>query len=242
MKAERLSLNDPAFQAARKDFYRPKPGLKPAVTFEQYLELFTDEANTFTAIAKALSLSKERVRQVYNNYFSSLFPDRPSGHALYARKRRELAARSLRLSAPVAELADWLRQRNYHCEGVPLFYATGTIRAFQQGALLINKKYCQVRTVHCTATTHAGNWPSYTPVRVTIRSIRRYDFLIVIQKVKGYPKRSFIIPITDILKVYTGPGIKTLYIPLKKLAPYHNRYQRMDFWQYENAWPLLKQT
>jgi hypothetical protein len=81
----------------------------------------------------------------------------------------------------------------------------------------------------------------YGHISVSISSVRNYGFLIVLQEIEGYPQRTFVIPMLDILKAWGKANkAKVLYIPLDEGSAYKKIFPKFDFRRYVDAWHLLK--
>lgn len=74
--------------------------------------------------------------------------------------------------------------------------------------------------------------PGYARFRVPDRDV---DFFTLVICAPGYPTRIFVIPAALLTRG------SMVYIPLEQRRIYRNRPPRIPWWDYEDAWRLLKQ-
>lgn len=110
----------------------PTRGKAKSVDFDTLYELFESDCNTFTVIGEIVGLSRERIRQLYLQYFQPLFPRRPTG-----RVRRKVCTRKRRAN----------RKENWVLEGKVL-----------EAAILANDNGLSVEPVWVNEHGHSVNW------------------------------------------------------------------------------------
>ena len=73
-------------------------------------------------------------------------------------------------------------------------------------------------------------------------TLLKVEWLIVRVQVAGFPEHWFVIPSLKLQKLFAGSNSKrkNFRFPLEKLPVYHNRLPMIDYWQYEDAWHLIK--
>lgn len=251
MLKERL-ISEARIQAARERFKKWPGPVKSKFTFNQWLELFGEFSNTFqniaqivkTAPGKKVSCTKEAIQQLYVKYFAPLFRDCPNGRSrrrFYYLEQQAVRAEDFS-GAPemLREVAKIASVKECVVERIPVSFRGVLIQSFSTRSLLINGKRCDI----CRAR-HIWMMPRgkrrYSRVNFCVNRLRKHKFLIVLQEVENYPQRVFVIPISILLRRWRKRKKRqTLYIPLKKYPVYHNRFRKLDVWQYLNGWHLLR--
>lgn len=70
--------------------------------------------------------------------------------------------------------------------------------------------------------------------RLNLGTSSGYDFRIVVVDPPGYQRRCFIVPAIMLLEK------KIYYIPAERTPIYPTNPPKIDWWEYENAWHLIK--
>lgn len=235
-------INEARIQAVQERFEEWPGPAKSTFPFKWWLGVFSRKRNSFREIAESVSCTKENVRQLYRNYFAPLFPGFPNGRSRRRFSNLEqwtVKARDFS-NAPekLRKIAKIARSWGFTVEKNPTF-SGGRPVSFSSCSLLINRKRCSISRI-----THIWIMPLgkrlYSHTHISVNTLRKYDFLIVLQEVKDYPRRVFVIPVSILLRRW-GKREKrtTLCIPLKRYPVYHNCPPKLDFWQYLDAWYLL---
>lgn len=246
MKVGPFELNDAKVAEAKARFEANAPRRKYRTTFGEYLELFASDCKEFVQIAKSLSKdgegpSKWAVGSNFHRYFEKLFPGRQG-----FRKRRKLCAikkrrlcgiRKKKLSMATVEIN---RDMLLH-KVILVAKANGLdcciIKKKRNPVVEVEGKRCKILFVASPWRANSRSNRLLTHQCISSVTLDKFDFLIIFQNVGGI-QRFFVIPSQD-LQVYSGE-IKSLYIPLDKLPTYRNINSKINWWQYENAWYLLK--
>jgi hypothetical protein len=246
MRVGPFEIDDTKVAKARKQFeayagYR----CKDVTTFEQYLELFANDCNSFNQIGRNMPrghrLSRMMVSLVYAKYFSDIFPHRPGGHPRQrlcfikttAISSRELPVEDCLLKEVAQEAVSnglTFRRERIHTKDNTLL--------FKESVIIINSKRCLL-----ALTTYITNPPNtkrgYCRCICNRKRLSEFDFFVILQKVSGYNRKFWIIPTPDILKCYSKE-VLYLNLPIEKLPVYQNKLPKINWWQYKDAWHLLK--
>lgn len=219
-------------------------GTKAHVSFDRLVELFGNDCTSFADIAREFGITRERVRQIYQQYFTRVFPNRSGG-----RVRRKLCAlktnavRKGDFSSGVPQLltriAEIVCSRGYVCNKIPKGIKGNYIAAFKTSSLSINGKICGV---HCLMNEYRTprRKSKYTLFLLRRTSVEKYDFLIILRQIETN-EQWFVVPVPVLLGSWdTAKKKKTFYIRDKKIPVYHNRYPKIEFWDYLDAWHLLQ--
>lgn len=218
---------------------------KDETTFDEYLELFANDCTSFASIGenrpKRLRLSREMVRLVYRKYFVDLFTRRPGGRVrqkFCALKTIKIKSRELPTDGAIKEVAEAAVKKGLTFEKEQI--KGRSFPVFRKRVLWLNYKRCLVRLA-TEKWSPRGTKRFYIPIWWSKNYLKSADFAVIVQKVLGYPERFFIAPTVDLLEIWGDKKtIGSFYIPLEKLPVYQNIRPRIDWWQYENAWHLLK--
>lgn len=218
---------------------------KDKTTFDEYLKLFANDCTSFTNIGenrpKRLRLSREMVRLVYRKCFADLFPRRPGGRVrqkFCTLKRIKIKSRELPMDGATKEVAEAAVRKGLTFEKEQV-KGRQPCFVFKKRVLWLNHKRCLVGLATKKWSPRGTN-RSYTHIWWSKNYLKSADFAVITQKVPGFPERFFIIPTADLLKILRDKKRKSFYLPLGRLPVYRNRRPRIDWWQYENAWHLLK--
>lgn len=206
---------------------RPRAGNR---SFEHLLELFRTETN-FTAIGNQLGLTRERVRQIYKEFFHTLFPGLTCGHA----RHKAATARKRQAHIDALKLPDEISQK---LETEKLFWKFTSRRPrFGQ----IGRFRCHYSIIKNENPTRPDVNIKYGRVTFPESTLHMADYLIVLIDRPRKKKRFFVIPSYAVWKNY-AKGERNLFqihIPLtKKLTTYMK--PRVDMLKFEDAWHQLK--
>ena len=83
----------------------------------------------------------------------------------------------------------------------------------------------------------------YAHAGCSLLDLQESEFQIFIQEISGRQGRIFLVPSSVILSgrfYFSETGYVCIFLPIEKLPIYKNRKPRIDWWQYENAWHLIK--
>ena len=250
MRVGPFELDDEKVAKARERFVaNAQNRSKDRTTFEEYLELFANDCNTFVQIARGRGGNGENlhcltIRDRYHRYFEELFPSRRGCHKrrklcaikkrkLCETKKKEMNARGragISRSELMNELISCAEQNNLNWSVVD----TGRP---SNKTILINEKKCRILFVSRAWRTPSHSGRLLTHLQISSQILNQTDFIIVYQKISDI-KRFFVMS-AHILQVYSG-AIKSFYLPIEKLPAYRSHPPKVDWWQYENAWHLLK--
>lgn len=239
-EAELLKIENPVERARiRFEMLKKHGHSKIALNFDELMKLCSNDCNAFAQIAESGEVSRERIRQLYQEIFADITPGRPDGRTRFkvcARKRGiQRAADDFKHYSKFTLIIEEATKRGYEIKPVLTKYSRRPNRKyFSKTKLLINSYL--VGVVKTTSQCKAGKRTYFVlPVGSAIKVTK---FMIGIVGEKSESK-IYIIP-TEILLELLGDRNKFyIYIPVKKLPPYHNMRPRVDWWQYLDAWHLL---
>lgn len=248
MKIQGKIIDDEQLACVRLRFERycaRRSGAKrPALpAFDELLGYYANDCMSFRDIEEIVFRDGKcgRASRLYYRYIASLFPSRKDGRKrrkICTLKRRQIAKREaardfsdeevLLRVGQAAAAAGCTVQREVKLSSRRLFRAKHTV--------LLNGLVYSVH--YCKKASMARSVP-YSRVTLTKEILKRTDGVIVLREWKG-PEQFFVIPSQEILAAY-GEGGKppyfTIYIPTDRRPVYRNNTPRLDWWQYENAWP-----
>lgn len=191
---------------------------KLSYPFEEFVEKL-EYGENYTDIGKHFNISRERVRQLYNKYFTPLFPT----------KRKIKSKQVIDLSNEnnfrpfITEFHkynldfNWCNTKNKHYSKELLFVNGQLCKLYSNPILSSNRKY---HRINCSITT-----------------LEKIKFILVYRVVEG-KSEFFILPTEDINAVSEVTAKHCgLYIPVK----FTNRKSgaRLDYNSYKGAWHLL---
>ncbi len=248
-----LTLDHPAVQAAKDQWERrlakrPAPR-KHSFTFETFFERFSDTTLPLSHLQKETGLTRARLYQIYDRYFRTLFGGvsaRKRFQKILSRKRAaelETAEQTLLKKHPrwrhvvkQAQLASCV------VEAVPMGNhgkETGRVLAT---SLRINGHLCSAHIAR-TARRLADTKRSYVRVQLSTLVVQRKYAVVIHTRVKDQKPHTFVIPTADILAAY--PALREgkdvmLNIPVERSSASHKNMSKLAYWNYENAWHLLR--
>lgn len=195
------------------------------LTDEELLQAFAGPENQ-SEIAKRAGVSRERIRQIYN----ARFRDQLGGLSGVGRNRlnweeKHFPGLEASWSPATRRVAATARENDMEVFPVPVIPRTKG--RGHSHLLVINGRSCLVRTARSHYVPKVGGRRYY---HFGIRRVKD-DFTIFVTRV-----RIFVVPNTMLRDRYSHH----LYLPVDKLPPYNNIQPGVDWWQYENAWELLR--
>lgn len=240
---QKLKATDETIQRARERFNRTRQErgfrCKLKIDFDELYELFRNDCNTFSGIAQKFGCTPENIRQLYRKYFAHLSRDKTGRK----RQRTAILKRSRMQSkdfskAPeiLKDLAETALAKGLNVERIRWQSSYG---GFSTTILLINRKRCDIHHLSRARKGSLGAKRSYGCFSLSYGKLKEVDFVIIVQKVFPYPRRVFILP-KALLKKFMDKPRKCIYVPLQKLPIYRNIQPNIDFWDYLEAWHLLK--
>jgi len=197
-----------------------------------YEELFKRPNMTFSAIGRVFGCTGENVRTIYQRHFAEKFPER-NGRDRRRRHRLEEMGASKEGLFP-AHLAAW-KMAEGRGLSVRRLVTNGRGDTFWVGPfILIEGWRCDASLCTRRFTPSDRSRAQYT--YHDARRADECDFIIVIQRVRRYPQRVFIVPSRQLRAAY--PSFR-FYVPLMDVTPYR-KPSRLNWKGYESAWHLLR--
>lgn len=239
-------------QQAREKFDRQtgRPGASRTyqAEFDDLLKLFGDPDETLRSIGDKLGVSKERVRQIYRMYFCELFDGasartrrRNNARQRKAQKAHDEVRMSARFELWRAVESQARKEGFKDIQGIST--RCGTIK---RRSIKIGNARCLLQKVRVAFEPNKGNGRFFSRVGIVAPRLKKHDFLVVYQKVEGFPIRFFVFPRTVLVAVFGEPDswekyVQDLYFPMEHYPRYRNAFSpRICVWKYEDAWHLLR--
>ena len=246
MRTDSLTVNTPNVRAAKALWDRARRRRKHALSFNQLFRWFKDDRVRFSEIAMASGLSIERIRQIYQRYFQHLFGKRTGRDRYHSYKWQLIHERFQHKQAEVFaqdhfhSVIEHARAASCTIESVATSYGNH-IPTVKIKSLMVNNHLCSVLQARRTKNDK-GSRRFYAQFAVARSVLERVDAVIFHCAPPGMQRRIFVVPQDVILALFgtTSGRTVSLYFPLRKLPVYRNQRPRVDLWQYEDAWHLLK--
>lgn len=247
MRVGPFELDDAKVNEARVRFeanaiYRNKDRM----TFDEYLKLFASDCNSFKNISEdrleQQRISGEMVRLVYKRYFANLFPRRLNGRVRKGfcdLKTAKIKAKELPEDGLLRDIAEEASKNGLTFEKERIGRVTAVL--FKGRTILLNGKRCCISCIVNKWRPSPRGHRFFAHAGFSVAKLSQHDFLIIKTAVVDYSERYFIIPTAEIFRYSGSSWRRYLYLPLKKLPVYNNHRPKIDWWQYENAWHLLKE-
>ncbi len=214
---------------------RGKRDLKCSLGFDQLLELFSSDCNSFLAIGAMSNppVTRELIRQLYQKFSADIF-GKHDGHTrqkLCTVKRWKVAATELPTTFPAREIAEEARRRGLSCELVR-HHGKAKVGKFTSARLRINGHLVAALGCHTRFKTKGRTEYAH------FRSLKETDcsHQIFVTGIEGIPTRFFIVPSTDLA------GKESIYARITDLCPTRKAnpgWTGGGLAPYENAWNSL---
>lgn len=223
-----LSLNDSKVQAAKARF-EEIPNLLCILGFEQLLFLFNEENNSIASIARLAEVTRQAMDNLYNTYFAKSF-------GKTGKERREYSRLKLRKAVSESKPREIALRRIWKA-ALSLGYKPERVcrpsrpTLFRSDVLIIDGALCKIHIAKTAKIMRQGALTPYSRVNVSCSSLINYEFDLVLQTVRSYPKRIFQIPAQKIRSLHQNKARVTLYIAAKKTQI--PKKPGIDFWQYQ---------
>lgn len=217
------------------------------IDFDTLLNHFK-ECKTQNEIAIIFGVSRERIRQLYDEYFCEIFDGVEGKKRMVSaiQKRRTFSSRKIEEELFQTEpLKTVVGQAINAGHNVSCFPVRNSGLKVSPKKININNSGCLIKTV-TSVFIPTGSKKTYAHSFIILDGKEKNpDFVIFYIKIKGYPQRIFIVPYDVIKYVCCNQKNKQkcLNIPTEKTQIYKNRFPKINWWEYENAWHLIpKQT
>jgi hypothetical protein len=215
-------------------------------SFEQWLEWFRQDCNSFSNIAEITQVSKQRVSQIYMKYFAELIPRRPDGHT----RQRMCTTKKWysRIKESSAEILNDNQKKiiaivspyNFEIKTIPIRGRNGYLAGFHRRSLRINGKICSIRVINSAYPIRKDYENIYGRLITQLKTLKEEDFLIISFSSTGFNETTFVVPTLVLLDQFKpGQAERVFYLPIIKRPVYKNHRPLIDYWNYENAWHLL---
>jgi len=245
------TLADPVSQSAKERWEQnqKRRKIKCAMTFEELFESFRSH-DPCAAIAEKGEVSRQRMSQIYNFYFRSIFGNRITrmkpGTSEF-QERQRLIAEPLKQPAfkdPImAAVVARLQAAGCVVEAIPVFAKGKLASSVLARELRVNGHRCKVYYAKCFRTLSTSSGRVYAHVGLMKHVVERYAFQIFYIGSKEFSYNVFIIPRKVVLDRVFGSGNskpKSVYFaPIEKPQGTSSK-RRTQYWRYKDAWHLLR--
>ncbi|MBI2030337.1 hypothetical protein HYT05_01815 [Candidatus Kaiserbacteria bacterium] len=220
------------------------------LSFEELFEYFKADCVRHIHVAEVAGVTRERIRQIYNQYFRELFDDKSGSERRKAytpinrlvkvkRSEHEL----FNNDTFVKKIVEKARAAGCTVEAIPHLFK-GEIHSGRVTIrkLLINGHLCSLHQITTAWQRCISGGRFYASTNIRRSTMIATEALILHTEAAGFTERIFVIP-TAILRA-AHPSAATrrdtcLYLPTQKLPVYRNIRSHIDYWQHEDAWHLL---
>lgn len=205
-------------------------------SFDKWRKFFENPALTFQEIADKKSSTKQEVSKIYTKYFTSILPY-SSG-----RERRMVNTFEQNLLSltknPQDELTKIAEKNNFIINRIPRGLSNfTTCPKFRTTQIKLDDRLCAVHSPKRSRTV------SGYLVGVKPSNDLKVEFQICIVKIKGFKKRCFVIPNAYLEAagyIERNGDAKHIYLPISPNHESKTLKPKNDWWQFENAWFLIK--
>ena len=226
-------LNVIRLREARKRFSATaKQREKVTLTFDALLRLFADDMLSFRDIARVVGVSKVRVIQLYRGYFEGVFAEQISRYERSRRARKSWKARLLTDFSGEEVLDEVARMAvNAGCTVEYILRKGRNVQRYASMVRINDKKY----RVHLLTHKHIRH---QSDTRLSRSELQKNEGAIIVLRIPENPDRIFIVPSKILLEAYGHQRGRTItvYPPFKR-ASKRRRPSKLNWWEYENAWP-----
>jgi hypothetical protein len=245
-----LSLSHPdvvvakaRFEANRRKFnYATKADLEFDYLFEKFQE------KTISRVSFETGLSKQAIYQIYKKYFRDLFGVSGWTNFRIVRRKERATRVAYRKGEQlerenIKEIVKSAQEAGLFISAVVLENQTGA--RVSTKLLLINNMVCYIHTMSACWKIFPEAKKVYARAGISCRTLRSASFQVYLVNARGFPQRIFVVPSDLLLKEYASTlkgKYPTVYLPVYNEQAYHGQQPRIDWWQYENAWHLLKEV
>lgn len=211
---------------------------KGNLTFDQLRVLFKKVGVTYQSedIAHKHGVSRQRISQIYHEFFRIAFRDLSIEELIRRNKARKIKARLHRKPpkgpAYTALLAIAKRAQDFGCA---VEYVTHGEKVYAH-RILINTHLCSVQAPNRRTRTPDGN--TYIAVTITRSTVEAVQYSVFVIEINGC-RHYFPIPSRDLYTEYfeKSPSLKQdrMYINVDPAAKI--LHPRIHTWKYQDAWP-----
>lgn len=200
-------------------------------------------------VAEVAGVTRERIRQIYNQYFRELFDDKSGSERRKAYTPINRLAKVQRsenelFSDPfIKRLVEKARAAGCTVEAIPHLYEgeilTGEVSTRK---LLINGHLCSLHQITTAWQRCISGGRFYASTNIRRSTMIDTEALILHIEAAGFTERIFVIPTATLRAAHPSAATRRdtcLYLPTQKLPGYRNIRSRIDYWQHEDAWHLL---
>lgn len=212
--------------------------------YERWFRRFKRVYNSFTDIATEEGLSRERISQIYENYFAPFLPQKNGKERLHAcalhRAKLNFERTQRQIPPRLKEIAREAKSHKFTVYSVPCkMYASHASRKSLCDELIINEKRCKIHRITGGKSPHANA----VATSVWHPTLGYYDIYIFYVDIEGFQKTFFIVPkeiIRDANLCVSKIGRVIFSLPLtERLGGVGNR-TKVNWREFRGAWHLLK--
>lgn len=214
----------------RADYIRTIP-----FTYDELKEMF-DGGMTYEEVSVLAGVTKQRIHQVYRDYFA---PFSITGRV--RRKALNNERRRLRAEAHVERIEKLSLLKQIAEE---IGFSVETVQSIRNPSycysdrLIINGKICRVNFSKVSRKTREEGHRYYYKVHISKSATKMSNFIVVLTGEGA--KNIFIFPSDFIAsQIPDDESGKMFYIPTDKQDPYNNIHPNIDWWQFYERWSQL---
>ncbi len=238
-KPAQITQENPALQVklqeARNLWAKRVKWTQDTYTFDELLKFFRDGSLSFENIGVHLGVSRQRIWQLYTKYFKE-FCDSTirSKEAKVNKKKQEYKERLFKEDEVIRTIRTRVNELGHTIEPVYRRWAGAMC-----SKVIINGYLCSIRVIKNRFTPSKRTKRVYNHVSILRKTVQKVSFVIVCVEESNAIVRIFVLPSSILLAQFSGNEI-SVYTPIEKLPPYNNSRPRINYWEYEGAWHLLK--
>lgn len=243
MTEGKIRISSELMQHARRKWETSLRRTGRKLPFKQLLAFMNDFDLSFADIAIKMSLTRERVHQIYLEYFHDEFlrvrgKCRQEIVSEYGIEKRRLSREKILLnSSSHRGIARRARKHSIVIK-VPRNAQNGSL---YQEHVVLNGHSAKLSYANKTFRPTLGK-REYLRVWVSKRKIAGFEYVIVIANAKALSDAYFVIPTQVLLDGFNGKTRDNIafYIPTTTShLPYNNIMPKIRFWDYHEAWHLF---
>ncbi len=218
---------------------------KRTATFEEWFSLFGSDCNNFSQIGRQLDYTRERVRQIFKQYFAPLFSTRPNGRKrekLCTLKRRAVRVKNLLGQLPdtgiTKEIAEIAKAKGCNVELIIQKNLSILRPHTLKWKLKINERIC---SLHAINAHRQRATQKYGQVGILKSVVQSCDFYVIAENLPDSATRIYILPSAKLLTFLGDKEVRYMYFRLNENTIRHGNYRKsFDPSIYRDAWHLLK--
>lgn len=208
--------------------------------------------DTLESIGHAAGVTKERIRQYYEIYFSQFLGKNKRWEARKEAKtkaRKEEILESVRNNPALEKICEMGRNRGWN---IGLVETTNycnrrrqIIHKASDNKVVVNGKSVYFKVLWSGSVLRIpGSRRQYHRTNVYKALVRKSDYVVLVEEAPKGDGKILVIPVRELLelKAFSSKSNKpvvTIYPQLKKMEIYNNQKSKIDWLKWEERWDLL---